>query len=316
MKVAVDRGSNGATVTGLHRLRVLASALEQIGEGVAVYDNDEVLIYGNRRFADMHDVAAGELEGRHMNDIVDLPAKVRTQRARDLVLGDISRQEFTWSSPIGVRTVQVSATNLRDDEGAKIGTAICILDVTDRKELEEQLRLAASQDLLTGLPNRRVFLDKLEQSLAVATRGAPGIGVLFIDLDGFKAVNDAHGHGVGDQLLRMIADRLKGCVRASDTLARLAGDEFVVLLVDLKLDGGGQANNTATRILDALTPPFVIGIQELTISASIGIALAEHGRARDILHAADSAMYEAKLAGPGRIATNTNVLTGTTSPAT
>jgi diguanylate cyclase (GGDEF)-like protein/PAS domain S-box-containing protein len=285
-----------AATADLKRLRTLAGALEQIGEGVAVYDNDDVLIYGNRRFAQMHGVTVGQLEGRHMSDIVDLAAGT-----------DISRQEFTWASPIGMCTVQVSVATLRDSSGAKTGTAVCILDVTVRKALEDQLRAAASHDPLTGLPNRRAFLDRLEEALAAAARDSSSIGVLFIDLDGFKAVNDTHGHDVGDQLLRQIGHRLKNCVRLNDTLARLAGDEFVALLVDLDGDRATeQANGTATRILSALSPPFLIGELALSVTASIGVALAQGGRAREVLHAADSAMYDAKLAGVGRIVTSTS----------
>jgi diguanylate cyclase (GGDEF)-like protein len=127
------------------------------------------------------------------------------------------------------------------------------------------------------------------------------VAVLFIDLDTFKTVNDTHGHDIGDELLGAVADRLADCVRAGDTLARLGGDEFVALLVDLSEDD--HANSTAHRMLNLLAEPFMLGDLTLRISASIGVAVARAGRAKDLLHAADGAMYEAKNAGPGRVVT-------------
>jgi len=302
-----DAGGVRRPLADLARLRVMAQAMEQIGEGVAVYDNDDILIYANPAFGAMHGRDPSELEGRHFGAFMDSADTAhdaddaRSQRARDEADGgEVTRLEFTTETPAGRRTVQVTVSRLRNEARQQIGRVICVLDVSDRKALEAQLHQAATHDPLTGLPNRRLLFDRLESAMAAVERERRPVAVLFLDLDGFKAVNDTHGHDVGDQILRLVADRLTACVRAGDTLARLAGDEFVVLLADLGPDD--QAAATAARILDRLNEPFAIGALRLSLTASIGVAVAHGGRPRDILHAADSAMYDAKIGGAGRIA--------------
>jgi diguanylate cyclase (GGDEF)-like protein/PAS domain S-box-containing protein len=173
-----------------------------------------------------------------------------------------------------------------------------LTDVTAQRELEEKLRYGAHHDALTGLPNRTLFLDRLAQALARARRNPEArIALLFLDLDGFKQVNDNLGHLAGDQLLVKVAERIGQRLRQSDTAARLGGDEFAVLLEDVRAPADVDA--IADDISRRLCAPYEIDGEEVVISAAVGAALSTTGRERpdDILRSADSAMYQAKLKG-------------------
>lgn len=162
---------------------------------------------------------------------------------------------------------------------------------------EEELAFLATHDPLTGLPNRTLILDRVEQMLARSTRNQTPVAALFIDVDNFKTINDTLGHGVGDELLRAVAARLEGVVRHADALGRLGGDEFVVIAEELSLAAGPEL--VAERLLEALKHPFKLGAEEtrLTVTASIGIAVGERGSAEELLRDADIAMYRAKWDG-------------------
>jgi diguanylate cyclase (GGDEF)-like protein/PAS domain S-box-containing protein len=170
-----------------------------------------------------------------------------------------------------------------------------ITDITDRRDLEEQLRHQALHDSLTGLANRALVLDRAERMLVSARRTHGSASLLFIDVDNFKEVNDGFGHATGDELLMAVASRLRRVARDSDTVGRLGGDEFVILV-----DNGISASASellAQRVLDVLRPPFDLDGREYLVSASIGIATASNGRAEKLLQEADVAMYQAKSAG-------------------
>lgn len=168
-------------------------------------------------------------------------------------------------------------------------------EITHRKQ--KHLFGLAHFDQLTGLPNRTLLLDRLNQAISVANRTTRSISLLFIDLDGFKPVNDTYGHAIGDCLLKEVAARLLSCLREGDTAARLGGDEFVVILLESSVD---RAVTVANRILEALRTPYEFGKKTISsISASIGIAeYPNHARELDaLLTAADNAMYVAKKSG-------------------
>lgn len=169
------------------------------------------------------------------------------------------------------------------------------------RELAAQLEHAALHDPLTGLPNRALYADRLENAVAHTERTGRDVAVLLIDLDGFKDVNDTHGHAVGDALLTTIAARLRATVRAGDTVARFGGDEFVVIIDDVTAPT--DALDVARHLRDALDRPFALEDVQIRSSASIGVAFARH-RTDDlgkVLREADIAMYRAKAQGPGRI---------------
>jgi diguanylate cyclase (GGDEF)-like protein/PAS domain S-box-containing protein len=194
------------------------------------------------------------------------------------------------------RFMESSATNSMDDPYV-CGIVITSRDISRRKSLEEQLRHQAFHDSLTHLPNRALFLDRLQLALARRSIADTGLAVLLIDLDGFKQVNDTLGHDAGDQLLIEVADRLTQCLRPADSVSRLGGDEFAVLVDDLK--GGQDAAFVSERMLDALMMPFVLAGREIFVRASIGIVLtdASERSADDLLRDADVAMYVAKSEG-------------------
>jgi diguanylate cyclase (GGDEF)-like protein len=169
------------------------------------------------------------------------------------------------------------------------------------KRREEELAFLATHDPLTGLPNRTLILDRVEQMLARSRRSQTPVAALFVDLDNFKSINDTLGHGAGDELLRAVTARLNGVIRDADALGRLGGDEFVVVSEELSLAAGPEL--VAERLLDALKQPFKLGAEEethLTVTASIGIAVGDHTSAEELLRNADIAMYRAKWDGKNR----------------
>ena len=172
---------------------------------------------------------------------------------------------------------------------------------SERHRADEQLAFLATHDPLTGLPNRTLILDRVEQMLARSRRSQTPVAALFVDLDNFKSINDTLGHGVGDELLQAVAARLDGVVRAADALGRLGGDEFVVISEELSLGTGPEL--IAERLLEALKQPFKLGLDRatrVTVTASIGIAAGEHTSAEELLRDADIAMYRAKWDGKNR----------------
>lgn len=173
-------------------------------------------------------------------------------------------------------------------------------DITARKEAEDQITHQAFHDTLTNLPNRALLLNRFEQALARSARTGDAIGLLFVDLDNFKVINDSLGHDVGDTLLQTVAERLNACTRPGDTVARLGGDEFVILLEELS--GAVEAEAVAERATKAIHLPLRLGERDVFPSASIGLTVTVLGDARtagDLLRDADTAMYQAKLQGKG-----------------
>lgn len=175
-------------------------------------------------------------------------------------------------------------------------------DITERKQTEERLRHMSGHDSLTGLTNRALLFDRLNTALKIARRNQSELAVLFIDIDGFKQVNDTHGHITGDALLQALAERLTGCVRESDTIGRLGGDEFVVLISGVDAQSGGA--NVAEKIRQALAEPIAVGPLLLQIAPSIGVARFPHDgiEATPLVQWADQAMYQAKNSGGNRVA--------------
>jgi diguanylate cyclase (GGDEF)-like protein/PAS domain S-box-containing protein len=226
--------------------------------------------------------------------------RVLAENARADETGEPFRSEYRMVRRDG-RTVWVhdEAVLVEGPAGRNRFWQGVITDITERKVLEERLEQQALHDPLTGLPNRRLFGDRLAHALEGTRRRDWGVAVLFMDLDDFKVVNDSLGHEAGDLLLTVVAQRLKRCLRSGDTLARFGGDEFVVLLD--AVEDPGEAVKVAERVTDELGRPFALEGRELYVSASVGISF---GSARtktpaDLLRDADTAMYRAKEAGGG-----------------
>ncbi|HSL12590.1 MAG TPA: EAL domain-containing protein [Actinomycetota bacterium] len=207
-----------------------------------------------------------------------------------------------------VRWVLEQAYPIRDADGEPWLIQGVIFDITQRKAAEEQVAFLAYHDKLTGLPNRALFEELLEAAIARARRHDLAVGVVYLDLDNFKLVNDSLGHHAGDLLLAQLADRLRGCTRETDLVARQGGDEFLLLLSDLdrRVDGPDGAllvaESVAVRVLEALDEPFDLNGTHFYASGSLGISLFPHDAtdADSLLRNADQAMYRSKRYEPGR----------------
>jgi len=224
---------------------------------------------------------------------------------RRVVVGDrrergVGQPDDEWrvmDSHGDVRVFEVSCRNLLDDPNVS-GVVVTLHEITERRKLESELKHQAFHDSLTQLPNRALFLDRVEHALARTGRREERLAVILIDLDDFKLVNDTRGHGAGDELLGQVATRLRLALRSSDSCARLGGDEFAVLAEGLVTDE--EATHVAQRLAEQFKAPFDLGGEAVTTGASIGVALSESGSdASELLAQADLAMYAAKDAGKG-----------------
>lgn len=220
----------------------------------------------------------------HPGDLAETTSKYTAYRAQDpqgVHTFRIRRRDGSWI------WVEASASDPRPGQ-TTIG--LVLRDVTERREWEQLLELAALHDAVTGLANRRVLDDQLAAAVARAERGAVPPSLVFLDLDGFKRLNDQYGHVFGDAVLREVAGRLRTTVRAGDTLARWGGDEFAVLCLE-----GGDGRPQAERVREALSAPLQVGDREILLGASVGVALWRPGlTAAQLLDDADRAMYDAK----------------------
>jgi len=247
--------------------------------------------------------AVGDVAGVSVVDLLDPSARAFGSTALERILatpGQVHEFIYPMMHPDGgQRWFAVRAVNLLGDPNVE-GIVANVHDVTDRQRAEEELTHRAFHDSLTGLANRALFLDRVEHAVHRSARSGADVAVLYLDIDGFKTVNDSRGHETGDQVLREIAARLLSTVRAGDTVARLGGDEFAVL-IDQAGPQGYDARVAADRILDALKPPMQLDENCVVLSASIGIT---HGgseaSASSMLRDADIAMYQSKSNGKSK----------------
>ncbi len=283
--------------------RLFGAILLASPDPIYVLDLEGKFVYANKATAELFSLKDEDIIGKSSFDL-GFSFASDLQRNLDKVIAEqvIHRGRFvhTFASGYGERFEYVLAPVL--DQDRDIEATVCIFrDITEQELAEEKIWHSAHHDLLTGLPNRRLFLDRLEQEVKHAHRSGLPLSLLFLDLDGFKNVNDTLGHEAGDHLLCGVAQRLMDCVREEDTVARLGGDEFTVILAGAKQRKDVEL--VAQTIIDALAKPFVILQQPVHISVSIGIAsYPESGSAPvALLEAADQAMYKAKKSGSNRM---------------
>ncbi|GAO37196.1 hypothetical protein SCT_2614 [Sulfuricella sp. T08] len=285
------------------QLRLISTALAAAGNGVFITDRRGRIQWINSAFTRLTGYAAEDALG-FTPDILK-SGKQGTAYYQNLWMTIL--QGEIWSSETVERhkngtlfTVQQTVTPIRDDKG-EISHFISILeDITAQKEAEASIQYMAHYDALTDLPNRSLFYDRLHQALALAKRDGHLCALMFLDLDRFKMVNDSLGHHIGDLLLQGVAQRISTCLRETDTVARLAGDEFVVILPHPV--AREDAAVVAQKIVTALAEPFLLDSHEVKTSTSIGIALYPLDAAKDeeLLKLADLAMYAAKHRGRGQ----------------
>ncbi len=280
-----------------------SALVENSSDLVTIVDRDGVILFQSPSVARVLGWDVDSTDGSSFVDALHDSDQPRWRTIVDFVMEDsdgemvaewqVRHADGSW------RFLQSIITNLIHEPSVG-GLVLNSRDITDQKTLEDQLRHQAFHDQLTGLANRALFLEHLDQALRRQSRMGGELAVLFIDLDEFKNVNDLHGHTLGDELLRQAAERLRTTLRDADAIARIGGDEFAALFEGVAL--GLDASAAAERIIESFAQPFLIESSEVLVTASMGMALNEIGTesAEDLIRNADLAMYAAKTTNKGR----------------
>lgn len=281
-------------------LQLAHSAVDNTAEGIAVTDADGVMLSVNPALTNITGYAAAELRGKRLSSLLRDPEDKALHTSIEIALASSA----THRGEVWVRRKDgepfpawKTVTRIPARAGVAERRVAVIHDITERQRDDERLRHLAFHDPLTDLPNRALLLDRLNQLLVRAEREGRALALLYLDLDGFKGVNDSLGHSAGDELLREAARRLLQLVRRSDTVARLGGDEFVILMDNPS--HLSEVEQVAQRVVDALASPFDLKGAPANISASVGITLTSgmNVDGEHLLHQADQALYAAKQAG-------------------
>ncbi|MFA5531405.1 MAG: EAL domain-containing protein, partial [Thiohalomonadaceae bacterium] len=298
-------------ISGMHRditdrkheenqLRLWATVFEDSRQGIFITDAERQIISANAALQEMSGYSMEEMRGRNPR----MFASGEQDRAFYQTMWAALNTTGHWQGEIWDRRkngellpLYTSITATRDEDGNVQNYIAVCTDISERKAAEERIRYLAHHDVLTGLPNRVLFEDRLEQALAHAQRTETRLGVIFVDLDRFKNINDSIGHNMGDELLKQVAERLRSSVRMDDTVSRQGGDEFILLASEL--GDAADAGHVAQKILNSIARPFRLEDNEINITASVGIAIyPEDGADGDtLIRNADAAMYFAKEQG-------------------
>jgi diguanylate cyclase (GGDEF)-like protein/PAS domain S-box-containing protein len=275
------------------------SMVETAEECISIHALDGRVIFANPKMASLLGMTVEELQQKSILDLVDPGDRdIARTKLRRRHRGVAEQYEFALLRADGTKCdVLICANPLRDGDGTITGVLSMMTDISDRKRAEAENERLALEDSLTGVASRALVADRVSQLIANQGRN-PGIAAaIFIDLDNFKHVNDAHGHSVGDQVLREVASRIRSALRPQDTVGRYGGDEFVVILD--RLDAAGDAVAVAERIVEALDDPIIINGSPVMARASLGIALTPAESADSLMRDADSATNRAKECGGG-----------------
>ncbi|WP_150913767.1 bifunctional diguanylate cyclase/phosphodiesterase [Marinobacter halotolerans] len=285
-------------------IRKFSKAIEQSPSSVLICDRKWRIEYANQKFTQLTGYDLQSIAGKHPGTLSD---DINTHKEGQHLWQSIRLQVQrvgVWQGEVNSARKngerfweQLIVTPIRDRDGDATGYLILGEDISIRKRYEQQLLRQANYDILTGLPNRMLALDRLKLALAQARRENSLVGVMFLDLDNFKHINDTLGHDAGDNLLIEAARRISSCLRGTSTVARLGGDEFLVVLPGLtNVDATTQV---AQRILSTFEPPYLLNGQEVFVTTSIGISIFPHDSDNSgmLLQHADAAMYQAKNKG-------------------
>ena len=276
---------------------------------VAYIDASERYIFHNSFYRNVPGVDVERMAGRTMREALgdDIYLPISDQ-VKTVLQGQRVVFERAIESGGVVRHLKYEYTSDIDESGAVLGFYSMVIDITETKAVEARLSALARVDNLTGLPNRNHLYERLGEALARSRRGGFPTACLYLDIDHFKAINDTLGHAGGDEVLRQFGARLSSCVRETDLVARLAGDEFVIVLEGL--DQPQAASAIAAKVVAAMRSPFSVEGGERFVSTSIGVAIS-NAKKQDVdalLKKADAALYEAKRAGRGGYETSSSLL--------
>lgn len=281
-----------------------AAAVNAASEGCFVVDKNEQIVFVNPALLQMFGYEESQVLGKH-------PRMFRSSSADEdftkRIWLEVARgkhwQEEVWMSDKAQRDIicMLRVSPMAELTDANYSYVAMVSDITERKKFQDTILKQATLDALTGLPNRTLLMDRLEQALKQALRDETCYAVMFMDLDGFKDINDTYGHDVGDDLLIQVTKRLKSNIRESDTLARMSGDEFVFVFTEIEPSG---INQLCEKILNSLEGEFELAGHQRHITASLGCALyPEHASSvGELLRLADQAMYVAKRKGKAQFA--------------
>lgn len=280
--------------------RIAGKVFEALDEGIMVTDDSQTIVYVNKAFT--------RLTGYSLEDVVGKTPRLLSSGRHTpefyREMWDRIRQTGSWSGEIcnrkksgEVYVEELSITRVTDDDEQTTHYVGMFRDITVRKNLEAKIRHLALHDLLTGLPNRFLLQERLDEAISEARQTGSLVGIFYIDLDRFKNVNDNLGHHVGDGLLKQASERIRQCLEERHTIARLGGDELVVVLPGMA--SREDCARIAERIISLFEKPFIIEGHELTMTCSIGISLyPEHGdKGEELVRRADHALYEVKNSG-------------------
>ena len=281
----------------------LAAIVESSNDAILVKDLDGIILSWNAGAERIFGYQASEMIGSSIRKLIPADRLEEEDEIMSLIRSGKLADHFETvrlrkgNSPIHM---SVTVSPIKDASGKIIGVSKIARDITHRLESQARIQHLAHYDALTGLPNRTLLADRMQIAIGNAARNSGKLALLFVDLDRFKLVNDSLGHGIGDKLLKAVAERMQGSVRHTDTVSRLGGDEFVVLLGQVK--AADDAARVASKLIAVLSKPYEIEEHELRLSASVGISIyPDHGaEAGVLLRNADASLYSAKDAGRNR----------------
>jgi diguanylate cyclase (GGDEF)-like protein len=286
-------------------LSVTRGTLESAADGIVVIDNENHIIDFNQKLLDLWRIPPIVIEHKDGEALLE---SIVTEVEDSEGFSKITREAFLKKGPMKIiklktkdnRTLECYSQPYKLNEKVA-GQVWSFRDITERAMLEEQVQHQATYDMLTGLPNRALLVDRVHQAITLAKRDDTKFGVLFFDLDRFKLINDSFSHSTGDELLQQVAQRIIFATRESDTIARLGGDEFIGILISISNDDALKI--IADKLLDVFKQPFKISDCEVTVSASVGVSVFPRDGATvdELLRNADIAMYRAKEMGGNQL---------------
>ncbi|BBJ00083.1 hypothetical protein FGKAn22_17750 [Ferrigenium kumadai] len=282
------------------RLQLFAKMFDNSSEAIVITDAQRNIVAVNPAFVEITGYTADEMMGKNPKVLSSGKQTAEFYNTMWMTLNETGQ----WSGEIWNRRKNgeiypewLSIGVVKNHRGETINYISLFSDITKRKEAEQRIEFLAHYDSLTKLPNRALFADRLKRALVIASRNGKKTALMFLDLDKFKDINDRLGHLAGDLLLQSVAERVKSCVRESDTICRQGGDEFMVLLEDIA--GADDVAKVAHKIISVMSEPYQIGEHSLTVTFSIGAAIYpdDAGDDKALIHHADHAMYRAKESG-------------------